>query len=100
MATSPKKNKNKNNFILHRNFKITNTSCQLFIDEMIFTIYTHVYRVHYDKTLHKLHWHLGPSHDIIKVLKVSRSTHILISVGTIPQMGTILFKCVFHKLSY
>ncbi len=26
------KNKNKNNFILHRIFKITNTSCQLFID--------------------------------------------------------------------
>ncbi len=27
------KNKNKNNFILLRIFKITNTSCQLFIDE-------------------------------------------------------------------
>ncbi len=25
--------------------------------------------------------HLGPSHDIIKVLKVSRSIHFLISVG-------------------
>ncbi len=48
------KNKNKNNFILHQIFKITNTSCQLFIDEMIYTIYTNIYRLHYDKTLHKL----------------------------------------------
>ncbi len=27
------KNKNKNNFMLHQIFKITNTSCQLFIDD-------------------------------------------------------------------
>ncbi len=33
---SPKnKNKNQNNFILHQIFKITNNSCQLFIDETI-----------------------------------------------------------------
>ncbi len=30
------KNKNKNNFILHRIFKITNTSCQLFIFSFFF----------------------------------------------------------------
>ncbi len=29
----------KNNFILHQLLKITNTYCQLFIDEMIYTIY-------------------------------------------------------------
>ncbi len=40
------KNKNKNNFILNRIFKITNTSCQLFIDEMIYTLYTNIYRLH------------------------------------------------------
>ncbi len=44
----------KNNFILHQLFKITNTSCQLFIDEIIYTIYTNMYRLHFDKTLHKL----------------------------------------------
>ncbi len=49
------KNKNKNNSILHRSFKITNTSCQLFINQMIFTIFTNIYWLHYDKTLHKLH---------------------------------------------
>ncbi len=43
-------NKNKNNFNLHRIFKIPDTSCQLFIDEMIYTIYTNIYRLHYDKT--------------------------------------------------
>ncbi len=47
------KNKNKNNFSLHRNLKITNTSCQLFIDDMIYTIYTNIYRLHYDETLDK-----------------------------------------------
>ncbi len=76
-----KKNKNKNNYVLHRSFKITITSCKLFVDEMIFTIYTNIFRLRYDKTLHKLHSHLGPSNDIIKVLKVSRSIHFLISVG-------------------
>ncbi len=30
---SKNKNKNKNNFILHRIVKITNSSCQLFINE-------------------------------------------------------------------
>ncbi len=28
-----RKNKNKNNFILHRSFVITNTSCQISFDE-------------------------------------------------------------------
>ncbi len=32
MAKSSLKNKNKNNIILYRSFKITNTSCELFID--------------------------------------------------------------------
>ncbi len=30
-----RKNKNKNNFILHRSFVITNTSCQICFDENI-----------------------------------------------------------------